>query len=178
MEMFVEAMKSAKEEFGISTQPRPNGTDDYDDYQQTFETNHRRLLDVAWKIYDMTSEMKSLKEDVNCLCDKIEHFAIAKEDDESSALEADKEEVLKDSESKEDRNAEGIDERFLKRNALDLTKRKERKVSFLADDDDKNGNKMDDLSFSIFKEIADDIMSRLNDSLYVQHSKYDSNSFN
>eukprot|EP00795_Rhopilema_esculentum_P010581 gene10581-19316_t len=68
MEMFLETITLAKEQIVGEKLPTVAGRNKG---KQEVSQNHRKLLDVAWKVYDLTSEMAHLQMDVDNLASKV-----------------------------------------------------------------------------------------------------------
>ena len=107
--------------------------------------HQRRLLDIAWRMYDITSEMSYLRRDVANLTNKVNSFEKEKKRGEKR-VEFD---VTGDNAAEEEFSSVG--ERTVDLLGKEMNQsRGNRERSSLKFD-------MDDLSFSIFKEIVSEI---------------------
>ena len=109
---------------------------------QDISKQHRRLLDIAWKMYDITSEMSYLKSDVACLASKVCSLEVGGEVD-ASPDQGNKMETEEGHPLVRPEECPDIKELF-----SELCKGS--KVG----EKEQDSMSMDDLSFSIFKEIV------------------------
>ena len=159
MDLFAETISLARKELAARSKPSPNSTDSPSPF--VFEKNHRRLLNVAWKIYDLTSEMAYLKADVDNLTGKVDALD-TRSGEESDVPDARKlvSELAVDTSFEEegetwgvkngDRESHGGEQEVtedgdIEKSTISTTKINGKKLEF---------PQMDDLSFSIFKDVV------------------------
>ena len=162
MDLFAETISLAKKNLAAQSAPSVNSKDNASPI--VFEKNHRRLLNVAWKIYDLTSEMAYLKADVDSLAGKVDAIDM-KPGEESDVTDARK--LV--SELAVDTSFEEEEGKWMIKNGDSESHRGEKEVKVNGDKQKStvstikvNGKKlefpeMDDLSLSIFKDVVNEI---------------------
>ena len=162
MDLFAETISLARKELAAQSTPSVNSKDN--PRPAVFEKNHRRLLNVAWKIYDLTSEMAYLKADVDSLAGKVDAID-TKSGEESDVTDARKlvSELAIDASFEEeegkwmiengDRESQGGEKEVTgngdkQKSTLSTIKVTGKTLEF---------PEMDDLSFSIFKDVVNEI---------------------
>ena len=145
MDAFTETIALARKE--LNADERNNArSSEYSYGTQDTSRQKRRLLDIAWKMYDITSEMYYLKSDVVSLAGKIDSLeASAEKDDDTIGKGV-------GMKSKED-HFPNRDNAFL--DIKELLNQKKRQNQIKSEGRSMLG--MDDLSFSIFKQIVSEI---------------------
>lgn len=162
MDLFAETISIARKELASQSKPSVNSKDDSNPV--VFEKNQRRLLNVAWKIYDLTSEMAYLKADVDSLTGKVDAIDMGSGEEsdvtymrklvselaiDTSFEEEEGKLRIKNGDEEEQRAREEVTENGEKqKSTVSTVKINGKKLEF---------PEMDDLSFSIFKDVVQEI---------------------